>query len=150
MAAIYPLLYVLENSMRELIKRVMYARYGTDWWNTQLASGKLKNVQQKAADRMKTETQRKWHQRRGAHPIDYVDFGDLGQIITGRQADFIPAIVEDVPWITHLMRELEPSRNVVCHMNPLDSGNITDLKSWFRKWERIVTQGLADGSIPSV
>src|SRR5688572_22094831 len=36
MARIYPVLYVLENSMRELIKRVMKAKHGDDWWNTRL------------------------------------------------------------------------------------------------------------------
>jgi len=148
MAAIFPLLYVLENSMRELIKRVMYAKYGKDWWDTQLVSGKLKGVHQKVTDRMKSESQRRWHQRRGSHPIDYVDLGDLGSIVNGKQSDFIPSIIESLEWFAHLMRELEPSRNVVCHMNPLDDGNIGDVKSWYRKWVNTLSSALADGTIP--
>jgi hypothetical protein len=31
MAAVYPMLYVIENSMRELIRRVLSAKYGQDW-----------------------------------------------------------------------------------------------------------------------
>ena len=38
MAAVFPLLSVIENSMRELIKRVMHAKYGEKWWDTELTS----------------------------------------------------------------------------------------------------------------
>jgi hypothetical protein len=31
MASVYSLLYVLENSMREVIRRVMNAKYGGNW-----------------------------------------------------------------------------------------------------------------------
>lgn len=148
MARIFPLLHVIENSMRELIKRVMHAKYGPDWWNTRLTSGRPKSVAGTAADRMKTETQRRWHQRRGSHPIDYVNLEDLGTIIKSHQTDFIPGIISDIEWFNHLMRELDPSRNVVCHMNPLDDGNITDIKSWFRKWERTIATAMSQGAIP--
>jgi hypothetical protein len=150
MAAIFPLLHVLENSIRELVKRVMHAKYGADWWDTELVAGRLKNVRDKAAGRMRSEEERHfWHQRRGAHPIDYVDLPDLGTIVNGKQADFIPTIIPDREWFAHMMRELEPSRNVVCHMNPLDSGNIDDVKGWFRKWERTLAQALARSAIPA-
>jgi hypothetical protein len=68
MARVFPLLYVLENSIRELIKRVMSAKFGEDWWNTELNKGKLKNVHQKAETRMLSEKKSSWHQKRGAHP----------------------------------------------------------------------------------
>lgn len=139
MAAIYPL-YVLENSMREVITRVMTAKFGADWWDAQLNSGKLKNVHQTAADRMKTETTRlRWHQTRGAHPIDYVDLGDLGTIILGKQDLFFPDVLgSDRDWFVQFMKELEPSRNVVCHMNPLSVHNIADIKLRCKKWETLL------------
>lgn len=139
MAGIYPFLYVLENSMRELIKRVMTAKFGEDWWNGQLTTGKLKNVHQKAADRMKSESGRRWHQARGSHPIDYVDLSNLLDIILGNEAEFIPEVLgEDRAWFVQFMKELEPSRNVVCHMNPLNKHNIDDVKLKLRKWEALV------------
>jgi len=150
MAVIFPLLHVLENSIRELIRRVMLAHHGSEWWDTQLTSGKLKGVHQTAAARMRTESEKHtWHQRRGAHQIDYVDLGDLGSIILGKQDLFFPQIIPDRDWFMHFMRELEPSRNVVCHMNPLDDQNVTDVKSWFRKWERLVANALSRGTIPN-
>lgn len=136
MAKVYPLLYVLENSMREVIKRIMKAKYGGGWWDTQLTTGQLKAVHQKASDRKKNE--KKWHQRRGAHEIDYVDLADLGSIIQNRTADFFPHILDDVDWFRSLMKELEPSRNVIGHMNPLDANNIKGLEVGIERWSKLL------------
>ncbi len=144
MASVYPLLYVLENSIRELIKRVMSDAHGEDWWDTQMSTAKLREVAGKAAKRMKTEkTRHAWHQRRGAHPIDYVDFDDLNTIIRGKKNLFHPNIINDWEWFQHnFMKELVPSRNVVCHMNPLDSHNVSDIKTKFLRWEQLIKNAL--------
>jgi hypothetical protein len=150
MAAIFPVLYVLENSIRDLILRVMHDKHGADWWNTQLTSGNANQVKQKALGRMSSQEKRHfWHQRRGSHPIDYVDLPDLGIIIQAKQNDFIPNIIPDREWFLHMMRELEPSRNVVCHMNPLEKGNLDDVRSWARKWENTMKAADAKGAIPA-
>ena len=147
MAKIYPLLYVMENSIRELIKRVMAAQYGKDWWNTQLTNGKLKGVHKKASDRMKSEDEKHtWHQHRGDHPIDYVDIKDLETIVMAKQSHFIPGIIPDVDWFRQFMKELYPSRNVVAHMNPLDSDNVKDVELRTKKWAKILKK--ASASIP--
>ena len=139
MARVYPLLYVLENSIREVIKRVMVTKYGPDWWDTQLASGRVKGVRE-AADGRRTQekTRNSWHQRRGADPIDYTDLGQLLTIIQAKQADFIPAVIPDLAWFEQFMRELEPSRNVVCHMNPLSDLNERDVRNRLGRWNQMV------------
>ena len=138
MAAIYPLLYVIENSMREVIKRVMAKQCGEGWWDTEMTTSKLKQVHENVAARMTTEKKNSWHQKRGAHPIDYTDIGDLETIILAKQQHFIPQIISDKEWFVQFMKELKPSRNVVCHMNPLDSHNATDVKLKARRWENVV------------
>jgi Swt1-like HEPN len=140
MAALYPILYVLENSIREVVRRVMRTRHGDDWWNTQLVSGKPKSAHQTAAGRMANEQSRqRWHQRRGAHPIDYVDLGSLVDIILGNQTTFFPDVLgSDIEWFKHFIKELEPSRNVLCHMNPLSSTNARDLTTKLERWEALV------------
>jgi hypothetical protein len=144
MAAIYPILYVIENSMRELIKRVLSAKYGSDWWNLAFSGGRAKSMRDTADARRNKEDQMNWHQRRGAHPIDYVDLGDLGTIIAAKQDDFFPAVLGDCRlWFEHFMRELEPSRNVLCHMNPLDRHNAADLKVKADKWRTLITGSLS-------
>lgn len=144
MASLYPILYVIENSMRELIKRVLGAKYGADWWNTALTGGKGKSMRDTADARRNKENQMNWHQRRGAHPIDYVDLGDLATIIAAKCDDFFPAILGDCrAWFDQFMRELEPSRNVLCHMNPLDRHNAADLKVKAEKWRRLISGSLS-------
>jgi len=144
MATVYAMLYVLENSMRELIKQVMFAKYVNEWWDTELTTGKLKAVHSVASSRMKSETVRRWHQTRGAHPIDYVDLGNLSDIILGKQDHFFPDVLgADREWFIQFMRELEPSRNVVCHMNPLSKHNIQDVKLRLQKWDALLMNARA-------
>ena len=138
MAAIYPVLYVVENSMREVIKRIMAKQCGEEWWNTEMTTSKLKNVHDTVAGRMTTEKKNSWHQKRGAHPIDYTDIGDLETIILAKHQHFIPDIIGDKDWFIQFMKELKPSRNVVCHMNPLDNHNRADIKLKAQRWEKLV------------
>lgn len=144
MARVYPLLYVFENSIRELIKRVMASEFGDDWWETQLTRGNVQNVYQKAKGRKDGEKKNRWHQKRGSHPIDYVDIWDLATIILGKQDHFFPHIISERPWFEQFMKETYPSRNVVCHMNPLDTDHVNDIKLKIRKWDRMMTANLAN------
>jgi hypothetical protein len=139
MAEIYPVLYVLENSMREVVKRVMAAKHGADWWDTQLTSAKLSGVRNTAASRMKKESKQRWHQRRGEHPIYYIGLDELGDIINGKpDAFFTDMLAADIDWFRQFMRELEPSRNVLCHMNPLSATNAKDVTVKLERWEALV------------
>jgi len=145
MAQVYPLLYVLENSIREVIKRVMAAKHGPNWWETQLTAGKVNGVREAAnARRMQETTKNSWHQRRGADPIDYTDMGQLLTIIQAKQSEFIPSVIPDLEWFTQFMRELEPSRNVLCHMNPLTELNAKDVRQKLERWNQMVRQKQAN------
>lgn len=137
MAAVYPVLYVLENSMRELVRRVMRKNFGDTWWDTELTSGKPKTIHGKAASRMLNE--KSWHQRRGAHPIDYIDLDDVGDLILAKHGNFFPDYLgNDVDFFRNFMKELTPSRNVVCHMNPLESHNIEAVKIALHRWQGMI------------
>jgi hypothetical protein len=146
MAAVYPMLYVLENSMREVVNTVMAEKYGTDWWETELTTGKAKTAKTNADGRRIGENNRRWHQRRGARPIDYTDLGELGDIILSKRTDFFPDVLgggDTLAWFEQFMRELEPSRNVVCHMNPLSTHNLSDVSVKLHRW-REATQRWVD------
>jgi len=62
MAAIFPLLYLFENSVRELIHRIMTAEHGPEWWEMHAPPGLRGTV----SKRMEEEKINSWHQRRGA------------------------------------------------------------------------------------
>jgi len=134
MAKAYPLLYVLENSIRTVIKGAMEARYGSDWWNTELTSAKAWELKNKVNERLKKEEQQSWHQRRGAHPIDYVDLGDLLTIARAKPNLFFPRVLGEEKWFEGLIGETSPSRNVLCHMNPLADHNVDAVSLRVTHW----------------
>lgn len=141
MAAVYPLLYVLENSVREFVRRIMVSRHGPDWWDTQLTSGRAKNVKTNADNRRLGEQRREWHQRRGDHPIDYTMLDELKDLIVAKRAVFAEVLGGDeaVNWVEHnLLLEIEPSRNVLCHMNPLDTHAVESVRSRLNMWRRMI------------
>jgi len=141
MAVVYPILYVLENSIREVVQRVMRAKYGAEWWDRALTNGSLKTLKQIADVRMAKEDKMSWHQRRGAHPIDYIDLGQLGDIIFAKQDDFFPEILGDSRrMLESLLSEAVPSRNVLCHMNPLSELNAKDLEVKAERWRFLIEQ----------
>lgn len=139
MAQIYPLLYLIENSLREVIRRVMEANFGEDWWGKALTSGKAKQMKVTADQRMAKEEVQAWHQRRGAHPVDYVDLDDLRVIAVSKPQLFFPNLLGEQLWFEQFMRELYPSRCVVCHMNPLSKDNVQDVRLKAKKWRSLLT-----------
>ncbi|MDG6905277.1 MAG: hypothetical protein JRN20_05765 [Nitrososphaerota archaeon] len=133
MAGMYPYFYVFENAVRYFIKDNLESKYGTKWWESKVA----KPVQQTALERMSKDGKNRWHGKRGAHPIFYVDIGDLRSIIISNQEDLkdkFPAVRRPIDWITQRIEEIEMSRNVVAHNNPLSQNDIDRVKVYFKDW----------------
>lgn len=133
MADVYYHLYLFENSLRQFISDTLGEKYGVEWWNTQLTD-RIKN---KAQNRMEKEDKNRWHSIRGAHPICYVDIDDLRKIIVKNQSDFEEKLPENpIEWFTQRINEIELSRNIIAHHNPLGDDDIAQLKRYFRQWMR--------------
>ncbi len=135
MAAVYPLLYVVENSIREAIHRVMKRHHGDLWWDTCAPQGCRDTVHKRMAE----ENIDAWHQRRGAHPICYLDLNQLPGIVRKNENDFVPDMFRDVEWFTHFINGLYLSRCVLAHMNPLDRDNVQAVRLSFNKWQKLIT-----------
>lgn len=116
MADVYPKFYVFENSLRNVIKRVLSAKYGKNWWATRSPT----DVQNRVKDRKGKETKMPWHGARATHEIYYSDFGDLRKLIESNWNDF-KGIIPTQQWITQKLIELEPPRNVIAHNNLLSA-----------------------------
>ena len=135
MTAIYPLLYVLENSIREIIDRFMTSYYGSKWWDSKAP----KELRETVNRRMSDEQKNSWHQRRGARPIDYVDLNQLSTLMRRLEKEVVPTIIPSIEWFTQLVEEVYKSRCVVCHMNPLDTVNIQSVKIRFTQWQKQIS-----------
>lgn len=136
MTNVYPLIYVLENSIREFIDRVMSAEYGSNWWDTQAPKPLKDHVSRRMADDKKNS----WHQRRGARVIDYLDLKDLPRLMTKIEKVVVPNIIPSFEWFRNLIDEVYKSRCVVCHMNPLDKNNIQAVEVRFIHWQKQIKE----------
>lgn len=130
---VYPLLYVFENSVREMVVRVMRAAHGANWWDTKVSNEIREEVERRKAK----EDQNPWHGKRGTHLIYYTDLEHLGRIVQNNWADF-KAILPKPQWLTQRVDEVGHSRNPVAHMNPLSTDDIQRIKVYFRDWGKLI------------
>lgn len=133
MAELYPRMYLLENSIRAVISRVMIASHGADWW-TGYAPSEVRKV---VASRKAKEEAIPWHGRRGAHEIYYSDFSDLKNIINKNWRDFEP-IIPKQQWIAQWLEELEPARNTIAHHNPVSEKEQKRIEVFFDDWSELI------------
>jgi hypothetical protein len=127
---VYPLLYLFENSARDLIEAVLRDKYGKDWWTTAVP----KKVQETAAKHKADEAKTGWHGTRGGREIDYVFLNDLWAIIRHNWNDF-KDLFPDQAWIqTLITNDMNVSRRVLAHMTALAADDIAGIEASFRKW----------------
>jgi hypothetical protein len=129
MSKVYPIVYLFENSVRNLIRIVLEKKYGPDWWNRKVS---LK-IQKEVEKRIQQENKNRWHGKRGVHKIFYTDIEDLGSIIITNWDDF-KEIFPNQEWIKVRIGEIELTRNIIAHNNPLSRQDIQRLKIYFQDW----------------
>lgn len=131
MAQVYPRMYVLENSLRFLITNTLKRKHGNDWWDSKVPAA----VRRNAESRKNQEGRNRWHSRRGSHEIFYTDFGDLSSIIINNWDDF-KEVFPSQRWIQARIEEIELSRNIIAHNNPLPKREIKRLELYFEDLRR--------------
>jgi hypothetical protein len=130
MSKIYEYIYVFENSVRNVISLVLTKKYGQDWWDTHVA----KTVKERVQGRINDEGNNPWHGKRGSAPIFYTLIDDLKSIIKNNWTDFA-RIFPDQNWIETRIGEIERSRNIIAHNNPLAKRDAERIKIYFEDWE---------------
>jgi hypothetical protein len=146
MAAVYPVLYAFENSVREFVDGHLSATYGSDWWkDPKIVSKGVRDT----IDRNKAaEGRHRYHTRRNARPICYTNLGDLGTITVSEKGwKVFRKIFPSDKWLPGLVEKIETSRNVVSHMNPLQKRDIDRIKLNFEDWLEQV-KGHEPASVP--
>jgi hypothetical protein len=128
---VYPTMYLFENSVRDVIERVLSAKYGKDWWNVAVSAKVREKAKQFKADEKKDT----WHGKRGRRDVDYLLLTQLWTIIRDNWKDFEPLFPQGPAWVQSLIEsDMNVSRRVVAHMNPLEEDDIKGLEASFRKW----------------
>ena len=133
MAKVYPLIYLFENSVRGFIKEVL-DKEKPNWWDRV-----NKGIKQRVEDRQKTEKQNAYHGKSRIHPIQYVDFDDLRNIIQSNAKIFNEYMPDkNVEYLQQKLRELKDSRNILMHCNPLTEDDIRRVRLYLADWVRLL------------
>jgi hypothetical protein len=128
----YPLLFLIENSIRELITLRLAIR-GSNWWDHSAP----KNVQQNVQRTISKEKRYPYRDKRGSHPIFYANFLDLRKVIDANRGEFQDVII-DFDWFKAKMDEIYMVRNNLAHCVPLSKDDITRINLFFRDWARLM------------
>ena len=133
---VYPKLYIFENSVREVILRVMRKAHGPNWWDM-VPIGVQREIERRKAD----EKRRPWHGKRGAHEIYYTDIADLTRIANSNPALF-KDLFPDLTWFNHIVGVITPSRNVSSHHNPLRADDVRRIDVYLKDWHNHIRANL--------
>jgi len=133
MAEHYKLFYMLENDIRRLIDDTLSEQHGSsDWWDTYApptAKEELKGNLQRERDAGFTP--------RSDNPLDYVTFGQLGDIIRTNWALF-GGILSNQKALGRVMFSLNNLRGPIAHCGILAEDEIDRLKLTVKDWFRLL------------
>jgi hypothetical protein len=132
MASHYEVFYSLERSIRELIKETLQARHGATWWDTAVPA----NVQQSARENMQRELE-SGVTARSVDEIDYITFGELGEIVRRNWPDFNDTFNNEKAF-TKIMNSLNVLRGPIAHSSPLAPDEVVRLRLTLKDWFRLM------------
>lgn len=144
----YSIMYVLENSIRQFISRVLFDVYANNWWNEVGKKKSLTDVVAQVTSRKTNESENWHHGKRGVHEIYYTDFPHLLQIIKVFNSDFLKYFRKGKEKnLLDKLSELVPSRNVIAHNNPISADDLDRVKihakDWFKYMQHIHQKGVS-------
>jgi hypothetical protein len=124
-------LYLFENSARDVIAGVLENAYGKNWWDV----AATRSLKARAARHKADEDKEAWHSARGAHPINYLLLTDLPALVRADKAwPHFENLFPRATWFESIVADLNVSRRVLAHMNPIPASDIQHIESSFAKW----------------
>jgi hypothetical protein len=132
MAEFYKLFYMLENDIRNLIDETLTEAYGAGWWGQRTppsAKEECRSNQQREAEFGVTS--------RSDRELDYVSFGQLGDIIRFNW-DLFGGIISNQKALGRVMHALNNLRGPIAHCGLLAEDEVDRLKLTVRDWFRLL------------
>lgn len=133
MAKSYELFYCLEKTIRKQIGTLLEATNGNNWWNDKV-------IPQQIFLEVKKRIQRERESGitpRSLEPLDYTNFGELGEIIKSNWSVFA-SIFNNVKAVEKVMFSLNSLRNPIAHCSQLAEDEKLRLELSLRDWFRLV------------
>lgn len=133
MAEHYTLFYMLENEIRDFVAAIMEDAKGDDWWSSDV----LPDIQ-KRAEKNKTREISEGVSIRSSRPIDYTNFGELGEIIKSNWDAFGGIFSSSNKMaVEKVMARLSMLRNNIAHCSAFDEDEVLRLRLTIRDWFRL-------------
>lgn len=133
MAPHYEVFYSLETTIRRLVADSLEAAEGDDWWN----SSRIPSVISQAAEKARKREIDTGITPRSEHPLDFTNFGELGEIIKANW-DVFGAIFSSVKAVERVMANLNTLRGPIAHCSPLAEDEVVRLRLAVRDWFRLM------------
>ena len=134
MSLVYVTVAAFENSVRDLIAKVLLEAVGEGWWDS-CVSDKIKIA---AKSRIAEEKKIRWHVQRGDDPIRFTMLPNLANII-GNNFEHFEAYLHNIEWVKSVFEVVERSRNVIMHSGSLSERDVARLGSLIRDWNSQVS-----------
>lgn len=131
MAPHYEVFYSLERTIRALVADTLKSAEGDSWWDekvNQAIRTNAEKAQKREIDDGVTP--------RSDHPIDYTNFGELGQIII-QNWDVFDQTFSSQKAVERVMKSLNTLRGPIAHCSPLAEDEVVRLRLSVRDWYRI-------------
>lgn len=132
MARNYELFYCLEKTIRNQISDLLEDTYGDCWWNDTV-------VPQHIVGEVNKRIQREREAGitpRSFEPLDYTNFGELGEIIRKNWGVFA-SIFSNIKAVEKVMFNLNTLRNPIAHCSMLAEDEKLRLELSLRDWFRL-------------
>lgn len=133
MSGHYEVFYSLEKSIRTLLTDTLEAAEPAGWWSSGRVPPKIKDD---AEGRMKREVD-SGVTPRSNEPIDFTNFGELGEIIKSNW-DVFDAIFSSPKAVERVMANLNTLRGPIAHCSPLAEDEVVRLRLSVRDWFRLM------------
>lgn len=124
----YFYLYCVENALRLFVEKVAKSKYGDSYFSCLNANT---DIQKKIKQRQRDEEKNLWLSvRRGNSEIFYLDFDDIGFIISNNWEIF-KTYFPKLDWIVPKIDELSKCRNLVAHNSYIGNNERDTIRVYF-------------------
>lgn len=130
-AEVYPLLFTLENSIRQLIRAKLAA--DKNWWEEKCPDKVKKSV----SYLMNKEQLFTFRTKRGNDQLDYANFEHLSLIIDFNK-DVFKDVIYDFEWFRVWMSEIYLVRNNIAHCVPISKDDRERISIFHKAWANML------------
>lgn len=130
----FPRVFILENSIRSLIK-LRLSPVDKEWWPNLIPKQVIESVDRT----LKKERKFPYREKRGDEPLMYCNFDDLKKIISDeKNYSYFQDVIIDLDWFKVKMQEVYMARNNLAHSVPLSKDDFSSIILFYNQWARLL------------